>query len=107
MEARRFHEFLRHAHLDAAVVQRWVASGWLEPQRSGDDDGFSEVDIARAHLICDLQRMGVNDEGVPVILDLIDQLHGLRRVLRELRHHVGHRFVGDRDEALGAALQSA
>jgi chaperone modulatory protein CbpM len=84
VEARRFHEFLRHAHLDAAVVQRWVASGWLEPQRSGDDDGFSEVDIARAHLICDLQRMGVNDDGIPIILDLVDQLHGVRRTLRNV-----------------------
>ena len=84
MEARRFHEFLRHAHLDAAVVQRWVASGWLGPQRSGDDDGFSEVDIARAHLICDLQRMGVNDDGIPIILDLVDQLHGVRRTLRNV-----------------------
>ena len=26
----------------------------------------------------------MNDEGIPVILDLIDQLHGLRRTLREL-----------------------
>src|SRR5206468_319219 len=26
----------------------------------------------------------VNDEGLPIILDLIDQLHGLRRALRDL-----------------------
>ena len=26
----------------------------------------------------------MNDEGIPVILDLIDQLHGLRRTLRDL-----------------------
>jgi chaperone modulatory protein CbpM len=28
--------------------------------------------------------LGVNDEAVPIILDLIDQVHGLRRAVREL-----------------------
>jgi chaperone modulatory protein CbpM len=28
--------------------------------------------------------MGVNDEGIGIILSLVDQTHGLRRVLREL-----------------------
>jgi chaperone modulatory protein CbpM len=31
-----------------------------------------------------LERLGVNDEGIPVILDLVEQLHGLRRTLRDL-----------------------
>jgi hypothetical protein len=26
----------------------------------------------------------VNDEGIPVILNLVDQLHGLRRALHEV-----------------------
>jgi chaperone modulatory protein CbpM len=26
----------------------------------------------------------VNDDGIPVILDLVDQLHGLRRTLRDV-----------------------
>ena len=85
METRKFRESLHHAHLDAAVVQTWVADGWLTPQPSGDDDdGFSAVDLARAQLIRDLQRLGVNDEGIPIILDLIDQLHGVRRTLRNV-----------------------
>jgi len=45
---------------------------------------FFDVDLARAHLIHDLKRLGVNDEGIPVVLDLVDQLHGLRRTLRDL-----------------------
>jgi chaperone modulatory protein CbpM len=41
--------------------------------------------MARACLIRDLQRdLGVNEEAIPVILDLLDQLHGLRRVLRHV-----------------------
>jgi chaperone modulatory protein CbpM len=41
--------------------------------------------MARAQLIQDLRRdLGVNDEAIPIILDLIDQVHGLRRLLRGL-----------------------
>jgi len=28
--------------------------------------------------------LGINDESVAVVLDLIDQIHGLRRLVREL-----------------------
>jgi len=46
---------------------------------------FSDMDVARARLIRDLKiDLGVNDEGVDVILHLLDQLHGLRRVLEAL-----------------------
>ena len=31
-----------------------------------------------------MRGMGVNNEGIPIILDLVDQLHGLRRALRAL-----------------------
>jgi chaperone modulatory protein CbpM len=45
---------------------------------------FSDADIARAQLIRDLKNdLGVNDEGVGVILNLVDQGCGLRRVLTE------------------------
>ena len=54
------------------------------PHRNGDKS-LSEIDIARARLIHDLKKnIGVNDEAVPLILDLIDQLHGLRRAMRHL-----------------------
>jgi chaperone modulatory protein CbpM len=43
------------------------------------------MDVARAHFIRDLKAdFGVNDEGVDVILHLVDQLYGLRRVLEQL-----------------------
>ena len=47
---------------------------------------FSDTDVARAHLIRDLKGdLGVNDEGVDVILHLVDQLHGLRRAFEQLQ----------------------
>jgi chaperone modulatory protein CbpM len=44
-----------------------------------------EVDLARARLICGLRRdIGVKDEGVGVILNLVDPVHGLRSMLQAL-----------------------
>ncbi len=70
--------------LDAGTLHLWIEEGWLLPRRD-PDLAFSEGDVARAQLILDLKReMGVNDEGIGIILSLVDQMHGLRRVLREL-----------------------
>jgi len=77
-------EFVVHAQIDAEALNEWVEAGWIIPRRDGRRRRFSEIDLARAHLIRDLQSLGVNDEGIPVILDLIDQLHGLRRILRHV-----------------------
>ena len=77
-------EFVAHAPLGAVVLEAWIEAGWLLPRQDGAKRNFYDVDLARAHLIHDLERLGVNDEGIPVILDLVDQLHGLRRTLRDL-----------------------
>jgi chaperone modulatory protein CbpM len=78
-------EFLGHVRMNAEMLETWIEAGWLVPRQDPDREELSEVDLARAQLIRDLkQNLGVNDEGVSVILDLIDQMHGLRRTLREL-----------------------
>jgi chaperone modulatory protein CbpM len=78
-------EFLIRASLDADVLEAWVAAGWLAPSAQEGVRQFSEIDLARVCLIRDLRGdIGVNDEGVGVILNLIDQLHGLRRTLGHL-----------------------
>jgi chaperone modulatory protein CbpM len=60
----------------------WVQQGWIRPQ-GAPAPGFSEADIARAALICDLEdRLGFAEEDVPVLLNLIDQIHGLRAELK-------------------------
>ena len=46
---------------------------------------FSEADLARARLIQDLRMdFGVNDEGISIILHLLDQLYGLRCLIRDI-----------------------
>jgi chaperone modulatory protein CbpM len=77
-------EFLERARLDRATLAVWVREEWIVPGRQAEETGFTEMDLARVNLIRDLtERMGVNDEGLGVILHLLDQMHGLRRALAE------------------------
>jgi len=72
-------EFLERVHIEAHVLETWVAAGWITPS-DGTGPKFSDLDVARARLIQDLTSdIGVNEAGIGVILDLLDQLHGLRR----------------------------
>ena len=77
-------EFLNRARLDRTTLKVWIEEEWLIPGGSADAPAFTDMDLARAELIHDLKgKMGVNDEGLDVILHLIDQMHGLRRALAE------------------------
>jgi chaperone modulatory protein CbpM len=59
------------------------------PPQTEPELAFSDVDLARAQLIRDLRDdFGVNDEGVEVILHLLDQMHGMRRGMQELLHEL-------------------
>ena len=77
-------EFVVQARIDVETLDHWLRAGWLIPRENGGGGGFSQVDLARAQLIGDLQDLGINDEGIPVVLDLVDQLHGMRNMLREV-----------------------
>lgn len=78
-------ELLRRARVDPDAVDLWVHAGWLAPGGAGGEWTFTEIDLARTRLIQDLTGdLGVNDEGIPIILGLVDQLYGLRRALGEM-----------------------
>jgi chaperone modulatory protein CbpM len=75
-------EFLERARLDRSTLMVWIEEEWLIPARTAHELAFTEMDLARANLIHDLRNdMGVNDEGLGVILHLLDQMHALRRAL--------------------------
>lgn len=82
MDAR---EFQARSDLRPDTLRIWLDSGWL---RSGGREGtehYVEIDVARVQLIRDLQHdLGINDEGVAVVLDLVDQVGGLRHVLQAI-----------------------
>ncbi len=89
--------------LTEAEILSWVEVGWVRPAVHHGEPGFSQADVARISLIADLrQRMGINDEAMPVILDLIDQIHGLRE---ELRIVLG--AIDDQPEPVRSRLREA
>lgn len=78
-------EFLYRSQLDQRTLELWLEEEWLVPQSAVEEPAFSEADVARAQLIRELkQDFGVNDEGVGVILNLLDQVHSLRSVLADV-----------------------
>ncbi|WP_349236624.1 chaperone modulator CbpM [Bosea sp. AS-1] len=87
-------EFLTSSGIQLQVLEFWLEQRWLIPDEAAGETHFSEIDVARAHLIRELKEgLGANDAGIDVILHLLDQVHGLRRLLAELRLQMGE----DRD----------
>ena len=77
-------EFLLRARLDPKTLELWIEEQWLLPVTSAAGLAFSELDLARAGLIHQLiNDLGVNDDGVGIILNLLDQMHTVRKVLAE------------------------
>ena len=75
-------EFIAIVAIDLPTLLVWVESGWLRPAGDASRKSYSDADLARARLVADLGGpMGVNEEGIDIILDLVDQLHGLRAAL--------------------------
>jgi chaperone modulatory protein CbpM len=85
------YEFRHCLKIEVTELELWIQEGWLAPQTHGDQRHFRDADLARARLILDLTNgMGVNEAGIDVIMDLVDQLHGLRIVMRDLISAVGN-----------------
>jgi hypothetical protein len=53
-------KFVLQAGIDSGELDKWVAAGWLMPRQNGTKQDYSDVDLARAHLIRDLLDLGVN-----------------------------------------------
>jgi chaperone modulatory protein CbpM len=71
--------------LDRQELGRWVENRWVLAERYEDRLLFREVDIARIELIREIRRdFAIDDEAVPLVLGLLDQVYELRRQLRRL-----------------------
>jgi chaperone modulatory protein CbpM len=72
--------------IDRVELTQWVELGWVTPERQGrDEPAFSDLDIARVCLICDLRYdLAVEEETVPLVLSLLDQIYTLRRQMNAL-----------------------
>ncbi len=98
-------ELLRvHGRLTAVHVERWVARGLLRPAGTVETWSFEQVDVARARLLAELaDELGFDEESVETVVDLVDQVHTLRRQLDLLGHAISEQPAATR-EAIAAAL---
>jgi chaperone modulatory protein CbpM len=72
--------------VDRVELVAWVERGWVAPAgRRGPEPLFSDLDVARVCLLCDLVHdLAVEEETIPLVLALLDQVYDLRRQLNAL-----------------------
>src|SRR5277367_6010973 len=80
---------LRYVAADIGVTVEdltgWVERRWVLPVRSGKELAFDDADRARVRMILDFHRdLAIDDEAMPVVLDLLDRLHAARAQLSML-----------------------
>jgi chaperone modulatory protein CbpM len=71
--------------LDPRDLDRWISNAWVRPAGPNEGRLFREIDVARVRLIVELRDdMQVNEEALPIVLHLLDQLHDTRRRMRDV-----------------------
>ncbi len=71
-----------------AEITRWVELTWLRPDGSPGGWVFHEVDVARVRLIAELRELHMDEDAMPVVLSLLDQLYATRRRMKLLQQAV-------------------
>lgn len=78
-------EYCHRLRIETATLQLWIEQRWIVPADGEQRSQFAESDVARGRLIVDLiEAMGVNDSGIDVAMNLLDQIHGLRGKLQDV-----------------------
>lgn len=71
------------AGVEERLVLEFIQNEWISPVEP-DSRALDDEDIARLKLIVHLRNeFGVNDESMPIILRLLDQIHHLHSQLRK------------------------
>jgi chaperone modulatory protein CbpM len=82
-------------------VLRWIENDWIRPHGTPGAYLFMDIDVARVRMIRDLRDdLDINEAALPVVLLLLDQLHDLRRRMRELGAGIAQAVPNDVREAL-------
>ncbi len=80
---------LEFQELSAPRLHRWIRLGWVRPERHEGAPLFHDVDVARVRLLIALEHeLEFDEETLPLVLSLLDQIHGLRGELRALARAV-------------------
>ncbi len=87
-------------------VQRWVEHAWVRPDGGPGGWVFQPIDVARIRLIVELRdELSVNEEALPTVLSLLDQVYEARRQMRAIAEALGAAPVDAREAVLRALPQ--
>ncbi|MEO3429094.1 chaperone modulator CbpM [Pelagibius sp. CAU 1746] len=85
----KFDEVLVSVDIGASELHAWIEQNWVLPVEEGGDYFFDDTDVARVRLIAELRNdLGVNEDAIPVVLRLLDQVYSLRRALADLNEAI-------------------
>jgi len=100
-------ELLRQqGSIDAEHLERWIARGLVRPEGTSDSPRFADVDVARIRLLVELhEEFSFEEEAVETMMDLLDQVHSLRRRLSLLARAIEQQPKSVR-RAIEAELQA-
>ena len=94
-------ELCRSLGAEETEVRGWVAAGYVV----ATEERFGEADVARVRLIYELRyQMNVVEEDLDLVLNLLDQVYGLRRELTALAQAVSRQPDAVRS-AIAAAMK--
>lgn len=72
-------------HVEESEVLHFLEEEWVIPIEV-ETLSFDEEDLARIGIIKDLRdELEVNEEGIGIILNLLDQIHALKAEIRRLK----------------------
>jgi len=93
------------ADLQRSELEHWIEEDLVRPERRGGELMFGEIDVARVRLLRDLRHeLRLDEEALPVVLSLLDQLYAARRRTRLLCEAIEH-AGGGLPETVAAELR--
>jgi chaperone modulatory protein CbpM len=89
-------------------LHKWIRLGWVRPERREGLPLFHEADVARVRLLCNLEHdLEFDEDTVPLVLSLLDQIHGLRGELRSLAAAIDEQPPAIRERIANAYRRNA
>ncbi|MBV8939666.1 MAG: hypothetical protein JO089_07510 [Alphaproteobacteria bacterium] len=75
--------------INRASLETYIARDWVKPVKRRKRWYFEDIDIARLRLVRELKEdMRVDDEGMDIVLALLDQVYGMREQMRRVAHAI-------------------
>jgi chaperone modulatory protein CbpM len=86
-------ETIEYYSVSKQFIIKCIEHRWIVPCET-EKLNLDKEDIARILLINDLKNeLGVNDEGVPIILHLVDQIHLMKKKFNDCLNKINENDI--------------